>query len=68
MNPVAYAVIEPALVRTQSFYYPLLIVGMPHLSEMDDTEFWLKASQVMSKQAVQTGPCSDTPQQMAGQE
>ena len=44
MNPVAYAVIEPALVRTQSFYYPLLIVGMPHLSEMDNTEFWLKAS------------------------
>lgn len=65
---MAYAVIEPALVRTQSFYYPLVIVGVPHLSEMDNTEFWLKASQVMSKQAAQTGHCNVTPQRMAGQE
>ena len=46
---MVYAVIEPALVPTQSFYYPLLIVGVPHLSEMNSTEFWLKASQVMSQ-------------------
>lgn len=65
---MAYAVIGSALVPTQSFYYPLLIVGVPHLSEMNNTEFWLKASQVMSKQAAQTGHCSDTAQWMVGLE
>lgn len=43
-----------------SFYCPRLIVGVPHASEMDNAVFWLKASQVMSKQAAQTGHCSDT--------
>lgn len=42
---------ESALGWTWSFYCPLLIVVMPYVSGMDNAAFWLKAVQVMSKQA-----------------